>query len=322
MTTQRFSRLRRLAFALATSYLLMFFSELLFFNEEPAFNALQALDDGPLAVIVYTLDLTLWYLPASYLLLWVIERFRVRSIAALFLAGCIFGWVIEGVVVAYVYSGLPITLVWTSVGWHAPIDVVLGWYGIGWVLGQNRPKQTLILATLAGVGWGIWATWVWVDPAPAIAPARFALFAIVHGGMALVAWAVCFWLRPAGFALGRIELGILAGVMLFLSAAMVLSVGVLALVLLPVVGGAVWVLRRNGLGEIRPNLLTTFNQPLTFWHIAPLIPFPLTAVLAYGLLHRFNITLPLATLVSPMLMLIGTILLVVSVVSIVRAHQS
>ncbi len=314
--------LRRLAFALASSYLLMFFSELLFYNEEPALNALQAVDDGPLAVLVYTLDLTLWYLPATYLLLWSIDYFRVHSLAALFLAGCLFGWVTEGVVVPFVYTGLPITLVWPSVGWHAPIDVVLGWYGIAWVLGQKRPKRTLVVATLAGLGWGIWATWVWVDPAPAIAPDRFALFAAVYGGLALAAWAVCFWLRPQSFVLGRVEQAVLAAALLFLYAAMVLAVGVLALVLLPAFGVVLWALRRNRVGEIRPNLFTTFNQPLPLWQTSLLLPFPLSAALAYTVLYRFNIELPLADIVAPLLMLIGTIILFACTWVVVRRQTA
>ena len=90
------------------------------------------------------------YAFAAWLFLAVVSAFRVRSLAALFLAGAVFGWLIEGVFVQTLYGELPISVSLTGLSWHALITVLFGWYLLQWSLRFASAWRTLGIATLAG----------------------------------------------------------------------------------------------------------------------------------------------------------------------------
>lgn len=76
------------------------------------------------------------------------------GMAGAFLGGCIMGLMSEGVVVATIYQGFPLQLVWTPLAWHGVITggVVLG-------LGRARlsiGRMALIWAAL-GLAGAYWA---------------------------------------------------------------------------------------------------------------------------------------------------------------------
>ena len=155
--------LKRLFMAAASGFVLMFFSEFYFINEEPAFELLRIGAENPLGVIPWLLEITLWYTGCSYIFLSAVGLFRVRSFWALFLAGALFGWAVEGILVPMVYIEFPFGISWTSLGWHALIDVWIGWYLIRKILLKNKPLYTILTAAAIGSFWGIWATWFWIE---------------------------------------------------------------------------------------------------------------------------------------------------------------
>lgn len=81
---------------------------------------------------------------------------RIAGVHALFLAGALLGFLIEGVVVAQMYLNFPLDLVWTPLAWHALITSVCV-FGICRA-GPHWPLWRHVLALIAlGAGGGFFA---------------------------------------------------------------------------------------------------------------------------------------------------------------------
>ncbi|MEL7184041.1 MAG: hypothetical protein AAGK57_10395, partial [Pseudomonadota bacterium] len=93
------------------------------------------------------------------------------------LIAALVGFAIEGTVVPAVYEAVPLSYLWTSVAWHGPITVGLGIFLMPRLLARLGPVQMGLTAIGAGVGWGIWTTWVWEGGIPNLSPADFAAYA-------------------------------------------------------------------------------------------------------------------------------------------------
>ena len=104
--------LGRLAFALLSAAALLVFSEKLFWY-----------------VTGYGfLDLLLGYFFPAFVLIWVVDAFRVRRLAPLFLAAAVFGFVAEGMLTNTLYEGGPLawfSASYTPLAWHAPLNPCL-----------------------------------------------------------------------------------------------------------------------------------------------------------------------------------------------------
>ncbi|HIH97249.1 MAG TPA: hypothetical protein HA348_07245 [Thermoplasmata archaeon] len=67
-------------------------------------------------VMLKVLVLQNWYVLPPYIFLLVVEKFQVKNIWSLFLAGSLYGWAVEGVIVPVMYEALPWSISWTSLG--------------------------------------------------------------------------------------------------------------------------------------------------------------------------------------------------------------
>lgn len=141
---------------IGASAVVLFFSEYVFFNEEPA---LAVLEREGLATFLAPLPLLLLYCLTGLVWAAALSAFDVRSVAAIVLSGCLFGWAIEAMLVPAVYEAVPVSLIWTSVAWHMPIDVLWGLFALTWGLRRGL-ATTALLTLLTGCFWGYWATWV------------------------------------------------------------------------------------------------------------------------------------------------------------------
>ena len=153
---------------IATGYILFYFSELVFWAR------VQPTDTLPEWISTW-----LAYSLLAFVFLTIVARFRVHTVWALFLAGAVFGWMTEGIVVQTAYEDLPLSLSFTGLAWHALISVWVGWYAV------RRALFSGLKATLARV-YCHW-NWVWTVghimvggtgemPAP---PLEFAQYALI-----------------------------------------------------------------------------------------------------------------------------------------------
>ncbi len=137
---------RRILLVLSAGYILMFFSEHMFWARyRPGTDGLA---NYLSAWIAYSL--------AGYAALAAISIFRVRRPAGVFLAGAVFGWLLEGVVVGTAYEMLPLSISFTGLAWHALISFALGLWALPEILSRRRG---LVLPAAIGIGlfFGAWA---------------------------------------------------------------------------------------------------------------------------------------------------------------------
>ena len=184
--------LKQIIGILATGYILMFYSELMFW-------ARVRPDDS----LPNWLSTWLAYSLLAYVFLSILARFQVDTIWGLFLAGAAFGWLAEGLVVQTAYEDLPLSISFTGLAWHALISVWVGWGAVRKALSAG-PGATARLAALIGCGYGLWAISWWLEPDGGMAaPLDFAAFALV-GSLLLV---LAYWLAerclPEGLTSSR-----------------------------------------------------------------------------------------------------------------------
>lgn len=129
---------------LATGYILMFYSELVFWAHVRP-------DDS------FSNWLLTWraYSFLAFVFLTLVARFRIHTIWALFLAGAVFGLLAEGVLVQTTYESLPLSISFTALAWHALISVWVGWVAVNQVLSLGL-RQTALLSAVIGLFFGFW----------------------------------------------------------------------------------------------------------------------------------------------------------------------
>jgi len=92
-----------------------------------------------------------------------------------FLAGALYGWLVEGVLVTTVVDELPLTISSTGLSWHALFTVLIGWYWIPRWLDGPLARSVLPLV-IVGACVGAWASfWKFEEGALQSVP-EYALF--------------------------------------------------------------------------------------------------------------------------------------------------
>lgn len=145
--------MRLLALWIATAAALLAWSEFLFVNEGPTRDLLGP--DGASGLVSY---LGFYLIPAAAWLALCRLSWPARWWQAV-LAGSIVGWVIEGAVVPAVYEAPPFSFLWTSVAWHAPVDVLLGLWVLPRILSGEAGWHLPALLLPLGLLFGVWAHW-------------------------------------------------------------------------------------------------------------------------------------------------------------------
>jgi hypothetical protein len=269
------------ALALATGYVLFFFSERLFWGVfKPGDHA------GELAVP------WLAYSVVAYLFLSVVYCFRARSASSVFLAGAFFGWLIEGTLVGTLYgtessAPFPLSLLVTGVSWHALISVWVGWHFLRRALHDARTRRVVAWSILLGLFWGTWTTFLWRETPPVVVPVRaFATHALAVSLLLTIAYGVIqrvgagsFRPRPFGLCVALLGVGVFY-------AQQVKAMGVLPLLVLPlllvVAAAALW--RASRIARDFPE--TDGPRPLRAASFASLVAMPLVATAVYAGLLR------------------------------------
>jgi hypothetical protein len=198
----------------------------------------------------YVSELGLFYAWFAYLFLVVARGFNSAGWAGLVLSGAIAGWAIEALIIPLAYEAPPISFFWPSIGWHAVVDVILGWALLRWMM-RRWPvwRQLVAFAGLGGV-WALWAGLFWAEDPALVLPgvAGFASFTGVVGaiwllGMVLADHPIARFRPTTGDALVALFTALPTGI------AMGVSFGVWGLALGGFASLTLWALRRGCAGE-------------------------------------------------------------------------
>jgi hypothetical protein len=315
--------LQRIAMALASGFVLMFYSEFYFLNEDPGAEFAALWRSNPVGLFPWLGEFSFFYATWGSVMLTYIGLFRVRSFWSLIIAGAIFGWAVEGIMITVMYLDLPGSIIWPSVGWHALVDVLVGWYLIRRVLHRNNYLLTALVAAALGIFWGVWSTWYWVDlprdvmEVPPLPADVFAPYAFVLTGLLILAYIVMDKYGGLEFRPTRIEIGLLMiwhGAWFALGAAVQAPAAVLILPALLL--GASVLLWRNRRSETRPSILTTLSGRVRWGQYAVLLLMPVCAIPVYWLMYDYDVRLPVLPAIAMPLAHGSTVLLILSVIAI------
>lgn len=265
--------IKQIAGVLANGYILMFYSEHLFWAHARPGDSLAG---WMMTWLVYSL--------LGFVFLSLITRFQATSIWAVFLCGAAFGWLVEGLVVQTAYENLPLSISFTGLAWHASISILVGWRMVRHAL-QAGLKQTLLLSALTGALYGFWAISWWNEPGERITPlSEFAVYTLVTQGLVVLA----YWVesrtiqgtikpnRPVEIAVGALALLYLVFVTI---PAAPMAAWILPALLLIVY----FTLRRNKAKEGEAISLTFGNNKPSFLNYLGFWAIPLAAILVYAL---------------------------------------
>lgn len=300
--------LKRILVVLPATYILFYYSELVFWSKyDPVEMSLLG------SVITF-----IFYFLITYTFLSVIVQFRVRTFWSLFLAGAIYGWLIEGVIVQTMYEDFPLNISWTGLAWHSLISVIIGWYYVLDTLLHNNYRKTIIASVLIGLFYGFWAITWWSEEGIITPLAEFSLYVVLTSFILIGSYWLYNRLQPE-FEPTRIEGYTLFGFFIVWFILITIPVQPAALIILPPLFAVIYVtLRRNRKTERKENILTVLQGEVTPLNYVFLLIIPLVTIGVYGFALSLNLVIPVNWVVYMVTTLSGLILLVMSISRVFR----
>jgi hypothetical protein len=278
---------QRVAIALSTGYIIVYFGEFMFWATPDR----EGMDLGGMAAV--------WVLYSimAYPFLCVVSYFRVRDPWAVFLAGAFYGWFEEGLVVQTTYgtpnTPYPMSISFTALAWHAPIDVFVGWYLVRRVLAENRLRTTLALASGIGLFYGLWAIFWWNEPPEPmkvlleegrkdVVLVHFALFVFGTTAMLTVAYWLFQRVQIIEYKPSKVELWLLGTATLLYYALVTVPAAPRALwVLPPLLAVTFWALLNIRRVETLPDAIVAYPEPVQTRNYLMLLAIPVVASAVY-----------------------------------------
>jgi hypothetical protein len=261
-----------------------------FFLSEGFFWARWRMDFNPISAV----QTWLVYCFVTYTILVILDRFRVRNFWGVFLAGAVYGWLVEGVVVSTLYEDFPLGISFTGLAWHALFSVTIGLYLLPRLLRTARPGRIAWMAALAGAIYALWSLWWWLEnPNNINNPLLWLLYS---GGMALFSllgyWAADRLSREHRFISSKAELIVLVVVWtIFFLISRFFSFGWGIFVLPPLMALTFAALHvgRKGIAQKETLALGAIRGPIPPVNLAILLLIPLTAVVIYTIAYMLGI---------------------------------
>jgi hypothetical protein len=305
-----------LAAALATVYILFFFSERLFWTVW-----------WPGSSLVDVVVTWLAYSAIAYLFLAAVYFFRADDAWSVFLAGAIYGWLVEGGLADTLYgtqpsAPLPYSISLTGLSWHALISVLVGWWATGKALAAEQVQPLVWICVSIGVFWGVWGMFPRRETPPIVTPvAQFLTHGVVLTLGLIAAWWISWRAGGRSFRPGPIGLAVSVLVVGMFYAAHVSALGWRPLVLLP----SVLIIALVPLSVHRQQSLLAkgelFPGELHLPRLLVLFAMPLVATLVYAAAAAGGMDrLPwLTDAIYVFTGLAGVVMLVLSISMIVRS---
>ena len=301
---------QRILLALATGAIFTTFSELMFWGSYDF--------AGKLNELLFT---WLMYSLLAYMFLGIIRAFRVHNLWALFLAGAIYGWLDEGVIVQTMYDSFPLQISWTGLSWHALLTVCTGWYLIRKALLEPRISRLLWVSVATGLTWGAWSTWWWTENGTILPLESFMVYSVIIGAILIMAYWVSNLIPPASFQPSRTEQIVVTIALLLYFAFLTVPRNPYALLLLPpCLALSCWALfRHRNTGEGTAIMLDELSGNVVCWRYLCLALLPLSAIITYAVFLLLNAKLPTGMVLYAVTVPVGFIFFIISMVKLLRS---
>lgn len=278
--------LKKSLIVLATGYLLLFYSEMMFWNE------LEFDGAGLIETAVQMLAMLLLYSAEALAFLQIVSWSRARTPAAVFLAGAAYGWLLEGVLYPTMYDNFPLHIPWTGLAWHALIDIWIGYY---WLRRAMQAKSGLnIVALSAGLGlfWGLWNI-SWYQERTLVTPASFAVVALLETAVLILAYWLINHFATLSFQPTRWSVSLLALLHLAFFLFVVLPAIPWAILVLPPLLFLLYLtLRRNRTVEPADTPASPALPAISPLRYAAIFLMPLVAAASYAFYYTAGFRIP------------------------------
>lgn len=304
---------KNIILVLSTGYIFFLYSELLFWARvRPG----DSFGEWAITWLAYSL--------MAFVFLLIVSYFRVKNIWALFLAGAVFGWLGEGVIVQTTYEMLPLSISFTALAWHALITVWIGWYAVHKSLHSTHPFSTLKLCVVIGLCYGMWAIMWWLEPDGGVSSIlEFGMFSFIATILSIPAYWLADWSSSENFRPTRwINIFILS-LFVLIFFLVVVPTNTLALIILPILLGLAYLgLRWNRINEENGSLLNKFNQPVSVWKYFSLLAIPFVSAPFYALATFLNLQWHTNWILYLITTPLGFILFAISLVKLWRMRKT
>ena len=264
----------------ATGYIFVYFSEHLFWARIRPDDSLKSWVS---AWIAYSL--------MAFVFLVLVAQFKIKTIWPLFLAGAVFGWLGEGIVVQTAYEALPLSISFTGLAWHALITIWIGWYAIQKSLLAPASSPTLKLVAAIGACSALWAINWWLEPDGGVAsiPA-YAKFSFVTTILVIISYWLANWGASAPFQPKRWVTILVSAIFILYFAFVTVPAAPISILVLPVLLGLVYFgLRKNPEKEGEGSLLDQFGNRIPAWKFLFLFTLPVVNIACYALALTLNL---------------------------------
>jgi len=307
------STLKNILFVLSTGYILVYFSEHLFWAQ---IRTEDSLANWFSTWIAYSL--------MAYIFLRLVAYFRIKGVGALFLAGAVFGWLAEGVVVQTTYESLPLSISFTGLAWHALLTVWVGWYAIRKVILTLNIWSGIKLASLIGLIYGVWAISWWVEPNGQISSvAEFAKFTFITSTLVIFAYWMTNWSLSTPMKWNRWTTVVITFLFVIYFFFVTVPASPIAIIILPaLMGFAYWGLRQNRIFESDGSLLESMHSRVPMQNYIGLIGLPITSTIVYALAMSINLKAQTNWILYLITTPLGFILFIISFYKLIRQARS
>lgn len=272
--------IKQLALVLGTGYIFVYFSEHLFWARIRPDDSLKNWFSAWLA-----------YSLMAFVFLHLVEHFCIAEKWSLFLAGAVFGWLGEGLVVQTAYEMLPLSISFTGLAWHALITIWIGWYAARHALTSPASLSKFGLFAAIGACYALWAINWWLEPDGGLAtPAEFSAYTLTITFIVACAYAIANWGASEPFTPNKWVTRIVYALFMLYFAFVTVPAAPLALLILPLLFALTYYgLRRHCPAEETASLISTLSgrvHPLNYLAIFTL---PLTAIAIYATAFSLNL---------------------------------
>jgi hypothetical protein len=235
------------------------------------------------------------------------------------LAGAVFGWLAEGLVVQTAYDSLPLSISFTGLAWHSLISVCVGWYAVRRAL-RSGLRPTLRWAAGIGLAYGFWAIAWWLEPDGGKAtPVEFAIYSFSTNLLLVIAYWIHDHTIPAAFKPNRVAEVVIALLLLAYFILVTIPAASLSAVILPILLAGMYLsLCRNQQVDGGESLLDIPPGDISGWSYSVLLVLPLSALGFYALAFRLGLQWHTNWVVYLVSMPAGFVMLVISLVTVWR----